>query len=53
MAAARKSFEDPRPTRCLVLVYDASAPTFPYNQLMLADRLQALTDGPEGDQSFT
>ncbi len=40
-AAAGKSFEDPRPTRCLVLVYDANAPTFPYNYLMLADRSQA------------
>ena len=42
-AAAERSFEDPRPTRCLVLVYDANAPTFPYNHLMLADRLQART----------
>ena len=40
-AAAEKSFEDPRPVRCLVLVYDADAPTFPYNHLMLADRLPA------------
>ena len=49
MAAARRSFEDPRPTRCLVLVYDANAPTFPYNQLMLADRLQALTVDEAGN----
>ncbi|OOX12544.1 hypothetical protein Xcaj_10915 [Xanthomonas axonopodis pv. cajani] len=43
-AAAEKSFEDPRPTRCLVLVYDADATTFPYNHLILADRLQVRTE---------
>ncbi len=48
-AAAEKSFEDPRPTRCLVLVYDANAPTFPYNHLMLADRLQARTEDEVGN----
>lgn len=48
-AAAEKSFEDPRPTRCLVLVYDANAPTFPYNHLMLADRLQAQTEDEVGN----
>lgn len=40
-AAAEKAFEDPRPVRCLVLVYNADAPTLPYNYLMLADRLPA------------
>ena len=49
MAAARTAFEDPRPTRCLVLVYEANAPTFPYNQMMLADRLQALTGAGPGN----
>lgn len=48
-AAAEKSFEDPRPTRCLVLVYDANAPTSPYNHLMLADRLQAQTEDEVGN----
>lgn len=48
-AAAEKSFEDPRPTRCLVLVYDADAPMFPYNHLMLADRLQARTEDEIGN----
>lgn len=48
-AAAERSFEDPRPTRCLVLVYDANAPTFPYNHLMLADRLWARTGDEAGN----
>lgn len=47
--AAERSFEDPRPTRCLVLVYDANAPTFPYNHLMLADRLQERNEGEVGN----
>lgn len=38
-AAAVRAFRDTRPTRCLVLVYDADGPTFPYNFLILADRL--------------
>lgn len=38
-AAALKAFEDTRPSRCLVFFYDADAPTFPYNSLLLAERM--------------
>ncbi|MFL0336469.1 hypothetical protein [Stenotrophomonas maltophilia] len=48
-AAAEKSFEDPRPTRCLLLIYDANASTFPYNHLVLADRLQAPAEDKVGN----
>lgn len=36
--AAAHAFRDLRPARCVILVYDADAPRFPYNFLFLADR---------------